>query len=144
MNSLRRIQIALILAVVAVSPLTLNAQEYCPCVPLVKLWISSVCENWNCAMAALVTANGDPTVVAIPVGSRDARWIVLRQVTSGSYTDNSPFQVEAFDGVAEAGARYAALTSDFKPHMMSSPDGKILIISLRQPENDVRRRAAGH
>lgn len=144
MNPLSRLQIAAMMAIMSVIPLTSSAQEFCPCVPKVKLWVSSVCENWNCAMANLVTANGDPMVVAIPVGTHDQRWIVIRQVASGSYTDNSPFQVESFDGVGEATARYSSLTADFKPHLMTSPDGKMLVISLRQPENDTRRRSAGH
>ncbi len=144
MNSLRQIQLALIAVILSVSPLTLNAQNVCPCVPASKVWVVTVCDTWNCAMASLVRANGDPSVFAVPVAVDDGRWLVVRQVTSGTYIDNSPFQVESFDGASEAIARYSALADALKPHIMSSPDGKFLVISLRQPEQTpARRRSAG-
>src|SRR5512142_2917461 len=150
MNRLRAIQfhpiqIAAIALFLVVTPLTLNAQDVCPCVPLTKLWVSTVCDSWNCAMAALVNANGDPAVFAMPVAMNDGRWLVIRQVASGSYIDNSPFQVESFDGVSDATARFSAITTDLKPRIMSAPDGRFLVISLRQPEPaPTRRHAVGH
>ena len=126
------------------SPLTAKADELCPCVPVTKLWVSSVYENWNSAIAAMVNGNGDPTMIAMPVAMNDGRWMVVRQVTSGNFSDNSPFQVESFDGLADASARYAGIMSDFKPHILSSPDGRFLVISLRQLETvpPTRRRPA--
>lgn len=122
-----------------------GAQQACPCVPVTKLWVSRVCDTWNCATSALISANGDPMTFAIPVGAADGRWIVIQQVTAGGYTDSSPFQVESFDGVADASARFSAITNDFSPHIMSSPDGKFLVISLRTPEvTPAKRRSAGH
>lgn len=125
-------------------PLTLNAQQACPCVPVTKLWVSFVCDNFNCAMTTLSNGIGDSSMFAVPVGMQDGRWLVVRQVTSGDYTDNSPFQVESFDGIATATARFGDIDGQLKPHIMSSPDGKFLVISLRQPETPPRRRPVAH
>src|SRR4051812_40721554 len=119
------LKFAIVMAVLAVSPLTLNADP-CPCVPLTKLWVSTVYDNWNDAVASMVSGNGDP-MVAMPVSMNDGRWIIVRQVTAGNFTDNSPFQVESFDGMTDATARFSAISTDYRPHITSSPDGKFLI-----------------
>ena len=145
MKHFRHTQIAIVMAIASVSPLTLNAQQVCPCVPAGRMWVSNICDTWNCAMAALVSANGDTSVFAVPVATDDPRWLVVRQVTSGDYADDSPFRVESFDGVAAATARFAAVATDNSPHIISAPDGKLLVISLRQPETSpTRRRSVGH
>lgn len=137
------------LALVTAFSVPLSAQEACPCVPLTKLWVATVCETWNCASAALVTANGDRNTYAVPVvGDGEQRWLIVKQVKAGGYQDDSPFQVEPFDGIAGASARFGALTDSYKPMIASSPDGKLLVISLRNPETTPstqtpRRRTVG-
>jgi len=145
MTRLRRVQLAIIVASLAELVMPLSAQQACPCVPLTHLWTSTVCNDWNCVMNTLSIANGDPAVFAVPVAMNDGRWLIVRQVAAGGYQDDSPFQVESFDGVGEASARFAALTSDFRPHIVSTPDGRLLVISLRQPETPTasKRRAVG-
>jgi hypothetical protein len=105
----------------------------CPCVPLSHEWIATACETWNCAMSALIDANGDPYVVAVPNGNPQWKWIVLRRVTAGSaiVSPDAPFTVEQFDGTAEASARFAALDHDSFPTLMSMIDGKMVVVSLR-------------
>jgi hypothetical protein len=107
--------------------------------------VSSVYDTWNAALATMVNGNGDP-MVTMPVSMEDGRWIVVRQVTAGGYTDDSPFQVEPFEGIDGASARFSAISSDLRPHIMSSPDGKFLVISLRQPEQQqpANRRRPSH
>jgi hypothetical protein len=139
MRSLRAVAFAI---TVAISVSTSSAQEACPCIPISKIWVGAMCDSWNCAAAALITANGDPNVFVVPFGSDDKRWLVVRQVAAGSYSDESPFNVESFDGVADAAARFAAIASDFHPKMASSADGKFLVISLKQVE--ARHRSVGH
>src|SRR5688572_31459824 len=96
-------------------------QEACPCVPQTKLWIATVCETWNCASSALVAANGDPAVFAIPLRFRDPRWLLIQQVSGGAHIDNSPFEVERFDGIGEAAARLASIPADHRPMIVTAP-----------------------
>ncbi len=146
MTLLRRVQLAIIVASTAMlmMPITVEAQQACPCVPVTHLWTSTVCNDWSCVINTLAIANGDGTVFAVPVAMNDGRWLIVRQVVAGSYQDSSPFQVEEFDGIALATARFASLASDFRPHIVSSPDGKLLVISLREAEaTGSKRRAIG-
>jgi hypothetical protein len=115
--------------------------KVCPCVPLTYEWVASPCETWECAQAALAVAHGDPYVVAMPTAG-SWKWVVLRRVVSGSFivSPESPFGVELFDGVAEASARFASLDHDALPILMSTVDGKMVVVSLRP---SVRRRAVG-
>jgi hypothetical protein len=125
-----------------VTSLPMNAGDnVCPCVPLSHEWIATACETWNCAQSAMILANGDPYVVALPTGNAAWKWIVLRRVVAGSYTatPDEPFGVEQFDGMAEAVARFSALDHDAVPMMMSMTDGKMVVVSLRA---SARRRAA--
>jgi hypothetical protein len=145
MTFLRFAQVAIIVATLSLGVASVNAEDVCPCVPVTKLWVTTVCDTWNCAMAALVNANGDPAVFAVPVAMKDNRWLVVKQVAAGGYVDDSPFQVDSFDGIPAATARFASIANEFKPHIMSSPDGKFLVISLRDPEGQpAKRRAVGH
>jgi hypothetical protein len=128
--------VALLVALDA-SVMPVAAQQACPCVPITKLWVASQCDTWNCASAALILANGDHSTFAVPFAgdATEQRWIVVRQVASGSYVDTtSPVQVDSFDSMAEASARYGTLGVDSKPMLATAPDGKVLVLSLRTPE----------
>jgi hypothetical protein len=120
----------------------MNGQEACPCVPQTKLWTSSVCDTLQCVSTALKDANGDPALFALPIGMSDRRWLLVRQVSAGGYVDNSPFVVESFDDIGIASARLASLTTETHPKIITAPDGRLLVLSLREPET--RRRAVVH
>ena len=123
----------------------LAAQQACPCVPLTKLWTASSCDTWNCAAAALILANGDPMTFTVSTGNTDHPWIIVKQIVSGTATDSpdEPYQLEAFDGFGAAAARFAALDAAAHPQMVSAPDGKLLVLSLRSSAL-VKKRAVGH
>lgn len=109
-----------------------SAQEStCPCIPTTQEWIADSCDTWECAMSALVTAKGDPYTIIVPNGA-NGRWVVLRRVVAGTYVvlPNAPYACETFDGVATAGARYSAVDAERLPMLLTSPDGKMLVISL--------------
>lgn len=123
----------------------LSAQDACPCVPLTHLWVVKTCADWQCASTELAVANGDPQVIAIPVGMNDGRWIVIRRFASGAAAADpaDPFQIEQFDGMTDGAARFAAITRDATPLLITAPDGRVLVMSLK-PGSAPRRRAAGH
>lgn len=117
-------------------------QSLCPCVPISHEWIVESCDTWNCAASALVLANGDPHVMIVPAATGDGRWLVVRQIAAGQYAPpaDAPFIVETFDGVDGASARFVSVAGDHAPVMLSVPDGKFLVITLRNPGQ--KRRAA--
>ena len=86
-------------------------------------------------------ANGDPQVIAIPVAIDDTRWLVLRRAPSGAAIADplEPFTVEQFDGMTEASARFMVIDRGYKPILMSAPDGKIIVVSMKG-----KRRAVTH
>src|SRR4051794_41957239 len=92
---------------------TASAQSVCPCVPRENLWVVKTCDDFNCAMTALNTANGDPLTFSMPVGIDDRRWVVLQRVVGGGYIDDGsdPYPVGAFDGPGAAPARPASIGS---------------------------------
>jgi len=145
---------ALTFAAVLVLATPLFAQNACPCVPLTHLWIVKTCTDWTCASTELAVANGDPQVIAFPVGMNDGRWLIVRRFAAGAAIDSGDdvFKLEQFDGMTAAVTRFAALDNDHKPMLMTAPDGQVLVIALRQPEKphaaDVtsppKHRAAGH
>ena len=86
-----------LLAVLAL-PTPLFAQDACPCVPLTHVWMVKTCPDWNLVSAELAVANGDPQVIAIPIGMNDARWLIVRRMVSGAAIENpnEPFRVQQF------------------------------------------------
>ncbi len=120
------------------------ADELCPCVPVTHLWTVKTCADWSCASTELTLGNGDTQVIAVPVGIDDTRWLIVRRVASGSFSDNGndPYRLEQFDGFDTAAIRFSAIGADFKPVIMTAPDGKVLVMALRTPEP--RRRAVAH
>lgn len=129
-------------AAVALTAAPLSAE--CPCVPLTHLWVVKTCSDWNCASMELLLGGGDPQVIALPVAMDDGRWLVLRRFASGGAIDvgDDPFQLQQFEGLDGAMARYAFVSREQRPMMLTAPDGQILVISLKQPE--ARRRAVSH
>jgi hypothetical protein len=117
----------------------------CPCVPLSHLWVVKTCSDWNCASTELVLGNGDPHLFALPVGMDDGRWLIVRRVAAGvAVTDPSdPFQIEQFDKMTDGVARYASVPYDAKPVLLTTPDGHVLVMSLK-PGREPRRRASSY
>jgi hypothetical protein len=116
--------------------------QSCPCVPITHLWTVKTCADWNCASAEIAVANGDPQVIVIPVGMNDGRWLIIRRLVAGAAIDSGDtFLLEQYNGMTDAVRRFSAFGTDYKPMLMSAPDGQVLVIGLRQPE---RRRVAAH
>ena len=139
MKSLRLLlPLSLLILFTTASP----AQQLCPCVPRENLWVVKTCDAYDCAMTALHTANGNPLTFSMPVGVDDRRWVVLQRVVAGAYIDDGsdPYQVERFDGISVATARFASIASDHRPMIITAPDGSLLVVSLKQAPGPRQRR----
>ncbi|MGZ7041791.1 MAG: hypothetical protein ACXVH7_08380 [Thermoanaerobaculia bacterium] len=107
---------------------------------MTHLWVVKSCDTFDCATSEFILSNGSADTIVLPTGSEDVKWVVLARVASGTAASLDPtFNLETFDGWPEAAARYGALDVALKPMMLSSPDGKFLIVARNQPEP--RRRA---
>lgn len=139
-----RLASTVFILLIALAPAAIADTNVCPCVPVTHLWVVKTCPDWTCASTELAVANGDTQVIAVPVGIDDTRWLVIRRVTSGSFGEESadPYRMEQFDGFGSAALRFAGISADFKPVILTAPDGKVLVMSLRTPE--VKRRAVVH
>lgn len=135
---------ALIFAFLLFIGATSVAQNACPCVPITHLWTTTTCDTWDCVMTALNGGNGDPYLFPLSTGQPDHKWVIMRRINSGTAVPNpnDPYQVETFDGFNEAIARFVSISDEMRPMFTSAPDGKMLIVSLRQPL--VKRHAAAH
>ena len=118
-------------------------QQVCPCVPLSYEWTVVPCETWNCAASAMVMANGDKFVLAMPTGSDDFKWVVIKRIVSGTAVSSpdAPFKLDSFDGMDGAFNRFAIISRDLQPLVLTAPDGKVLLITRSTPE---KHRSVGH
>jgi len=135
---------AVFLAVLlAVTAATAVADDPCPCFSTGFMWLADGCQTWNCAASAMVLANGDPHLLVMPTASNTYKWVVLRRVVSGSVavSPDAPFVVQSFQSMSDGSAHYAIIGSDRAPLMLTTTDGHVLVISLREPE---RTRAVKH
>jgi hypothetical protein len=114
-------------------------------IPLEYKWQVSACQNWNCAASALVSAGGDPYVIALPTNSSQYSWIVVRRVLGGSffYPDDAPFRVETYEDAGMGVSRYTSLDHTFAPLSITTPDRRMLVIYLNAPE-PAKPRAVTH
>jgi hypothetical protein len=110
--------------------------------PIRYTWIVTSCESWNCAAAALVMADGEPNVIVLPTNVDEYPWLVLRRVEEGSIfiPETESFGCEVFDHMTDASSTFTAIDGCRKPMVLSVPDGRSVVISLRQCEG-ARRRA---
>lgn len=110
--------------------------------PIRYTWVVTSCTTWNCAASALILANGEPNVIAVPTNDQDAPWLILRRVEEGSVfiPDDEAFSCDVFSEVASASSHYLAMDACHTPMMLSVPDGRAVVISLRQC-GKARRRA---
>ncbi len=69
------------------------ADDPCPCFTTGFMWLADGCQTWNCAVSALVLANGDPHLLVMPTASNNYKWVVLRRVVSASVavSPDAPF-----------------------------------------------------
>lgn len=120
------------------------AQDACPCVPTPLRWVVATVDSWPQAMAQVIAANGDQLVFALPTTTGSNQWLVVRRVVGGAYVDDGtdPHQLEEFDRAGSALARASSLNADRRPMMLTAPDGRFVVIALR--ENAVKPRAARH
>jgi hypothetical protein len=109
--------------------------------PIRYTWIVTSCETWNCAASALVLANGDKHVIALPTGHDERPWLILKRVEEGSIfiPEDEPFACELFDDVGAAGDRFRTVNSCQAPMMLNVPDGRAVVISLHQCGSGKRR-----
>ncbi|HEX3577171.1 MAG TPA: hypothetical protein VHY33_01300 [Thermoanaerobaculia bacterium] len=133
---------ALTLALAASSAIADDRPAACPCVPITHLWIVKTCNDWNCASTELAVANGDPQVIALPAGMADGRWLVIRRLAAGAaiQDEKDPFQLIQYDKMTAAVDHYSAMSSDMRPQLMTAPDGQVLVIALKAPEQSIGRR----
>lgn len=112
--------------------------------PIRYTWIASSCSNWNCAAAALVLGNGGSNVIVLPTGREMQPWIVLRRVEEGSIfiPDEEPYECAVFATVDAAASHFTAMDNCHAPLILSVPDGRTLITSLRKCESIKKRRSA--
>jgi len=110
-------------------------------VPAGSTWFADACETWNCAAAALVLANGDGTVVALPAPDAKYKWLVLRRLPAGAVyvTPENPFQVDVVPSYVEGASMLATMDIRHAP-MIVTMGQTILSIRTRPP----KERAAQH
>jgi hypothetical protein len=92
-------------------------------------------------MASLVVGGGSPYVVAIPIGGSKYKWVVIRRVAAGSaiVSPDEPSVVDSYSTMAKAAEQFATLDPAMLPKMISTVDGKSLIVRLREADPDRRR-----
>jgi hypothetical protein len=142
---MHRILRTLSLAIVVSAPIL--AQETPITNPIRYTWIVTSCATWNCAAAALVMADGDKHVMALPTGREDRPWLILKRVESGSVyiPDDEPFGCEVFPTVGEATAHFDGIDSCRAPMILTVPDGRAVVTSAHEcaDASPTKRRAAG-
>lgn len=128
-------------AFLAIAAVTADAQITNP---IRWTWIATSCENWNCAAAALVLANGDKYVIALPTGNEERPWLLLRRVEQGSIVipEGEPYGCEVYPNVTEAGLAFTAMDSCHGPMMLNVPDGRAVVVSKSEcGEQSTKRRS---
>jgi hypothetical protein len=80
-------------------------------------------------------------VIALPTGVEDHPWLTLRRVEEGSIfvPDEEPFTCEVFDTFDAATSRLHGLDACLAPIVFTVPDGRIVIMSLKQCSIGKRR-----
>jgi hypothetical protein len=112
--------------------------------PIRWTWITTSCETWNCAAAALVLANGDKHVIVLPTGNDERPWLILKRVEEGSIyiPADEPYGCEVFANVTDAGSRFTAMDGCHGPMMLNVPDGRAVVLSLHECGDQSKKRRA--
>jgi hypothetical protein len=126
----------LLFAVTFLFPVLGTSQEVCPCIPMAPVWIATPCDTWNCAQAAMIVANGDPFVVAVPTSSPRKTWIVLRRTIGGAaaVSPDNPFEVQSFSSAADGAHSFGQVAADHFPVMVTTVDGKTLVVRFKEAQ----------
>lgn len=121
-----------------------RAQQVCPCVPITYQWVTVACDSWQCVETEIALANG-ATIIPMPTNSSDFRWVVLKRIVAGSavVSPNQPFTVDGFDGLQDGVSKYFATEHELRPMLVTSPDGKVLVVARSAPEKP-RARVVAH
>jgi len=111
--------------------------------PIRYTWIASSCASWNCAAAELILADGEPNVLVMPTDLEETPWLVLRRVEEGSIyiPETEAFGCEVFTETATAMSAYTAMDTCRLPMALTTPDGRMLVVSLKECGTKTRRRA---
>ena len=114
--------------------------------PIHYTWIVSSCETWNCAASALVMANGEPNVLVMPTNVPELPWVILRRVEEGSLyiPETEAFGCDVYAQIADATSHYSAMEGCRKGMMLTVPDGRSVVVALRQCDGSGTRRRAVH
>jgi hypothetical protein len=102
--------------------------------PIRYTWVVASCTSWNEGASALVLANGNPNVMVLPTNNPNQPWIILKLVEEGSVYDpeDEPYSCEVAATVSDASARYTALDACRGPMILSVPDGRTVVVSLKE------------
>ena len=114
--------------------------------PIRYTWVVTSCETWNHAASAMVLADGNPNVMVLPTGKAERPWIVLKLVEEGTIfaPDEEPYSCEVLQTVTEASSRFDSIDSCHGPIVMSMPDGRAVVISLKKCGDGGKSRAVRH
>lgn len=113
--------------------------------PIRYTWVVSSCETWNHAASAMILADGNPNVLVLPTGNPNQPWVILKLVEEGAVYDpeDEPYSCEVSQTVSDASARFALLDSCRSPIILSVPDGRAVVVSLKECGGG-KGRAVGH
>jgi hypothetical protein len=112
--------------------------------PITYTWIATSCATWNCAVSALVMADGDKYVITLPTGDADRPWVILRRVEEGSIyiPEDEPFACEVFDTVTAATSHMSAMDTCHAPIILNVPDGRAVVTSISDCKKSTAKRRA--
>jgi hypothetical protein len=115
--------------------------------PIRYTWIATSCETWNCAVSALVMADGDKYVITLPTGNEERPWLILKRVEEGSIyiPEDEPFACDVFETLNLATSHLSAMDTCHAPMVLTVPDGRTVVTSLADCANTTtrtKRRAA--
>ncbi|MDQ6801228.1 MAG: hypothetical protein M3041_10360 [Acidobacteriota bacterium] len=72
--------------------------------------------------------------------------VIARRVVAGTaaVSPEDPFIVDSIPNVSDAASRYGVIPPDMLPAMVTTVDGESLLIRLRTPDPQGRRRPSSH
>lgn len=111
--------------------------------PIRYTWVATSCDSWNCAASALVMANGDKYVLVLATGNDEHPWIILRRTEEGSIyiPDEEPYSCSVFETTNAATVEIDGMDTCHAPLILSVPDGRTIVASLRNCGSPSKQRA---
>lgn len=110
--------------------------------PIRYTWMVTSVGSWKEAAAALVLADGDGSVLAMPSGEESHPWLLLRRVEEGSIfvPDDEPRVCDVFPNMTEASSHYLGMGPCHGAMLLTVPDGRSLVVSVRDCTDEGSRR----